>query len=352
MRGSLPAALFAAGLSSFPALAAEDAAIPVKVVVVTMFEIGDDTGDQPGELQSWVEKYPLLEVLPFDVGHRHLRYNADRQVLGMMTGIGTARAASSVMALGLDPRFDLSRAYWLVAGIAGANPDTAPLGSAVWAEWIVDGDLSHEIDAREVPPDWTTGYMPLFKVHPFAQPKPDDDGGAVYRLNAKTADWAFRLTERIALPDPEGLQDWRKKYAGHEAATKQPTVMKGDTLSAMTFWHGRLLNEWATAWVAYWTDGKATFATSAMEDTGTMQALTALARAGRVDLDRVLVLRTTSNFTMEHEGISAAESLAGEGQNYSAFIPAVEAAYVVGSAVVNEIVDHWEVYGPKSPGAE
>jgi purine nucleoside permease len=33
-------------------------------------------------------------------------------------------------------------------------------------------------------------------------------------------------------------------------------------------------------------------------------------------------------------------------------MPAVEAAYVVGSAVVNEIVDHWHVYGPRSPGAE
>ncbi len=27
---------------------------------------------------------------------------------------------------------------------------------------------------------------------------------------------------------------------------KPPTVMKGDTLSAMTFWHGDLLNDWAT----------------------------------------------------------------------------------------------------------
>ena len=294
----------------------------------------------------------MPETLPFEVGHRHLRYSPERDVLVLMTGIGTGRAASSVMALGLDPRFDLARSYWLVAGIAGANPDKAPLGSAVWAEWIVDGDLAHEIDLREIPPDWTTGYTPLFNARPFALPRPEDDGGTAYRLNPKTVDWAFELTKGIALPDPEALKTWRKRYAGHEAATKPPMVMKGDTLSAMTFWHGKLLNDWASAWVGYWTDGKATFATSAMEDTGTMQALTALARAGRVDLDRVLVLRTTSNFTTQHEGITAAESLAGEGQNYSAFLPAVEAAYLVGSAVVNEIVDHWDVYGPKSPGAE
>src|SRR4029450_12120020 len=161
---------------------------------------------------------------------------------------------------------------------------------------------------------------PLFGARPFALPKPEDNGGTVYRLNAKTVDWAFELTKGITLPDPEALRAWRERYPGHEAATKPPMVMKGDTLSAMTFWHGKLLNDWAGAWVDYWTDGKGTFATSAMEDTGTMGALTALARGGRVDLDRVLVLRTTSNFTTQYEGITAAESLAGEGQNYSAFL--------------------------------
>jgi purine nucleoside permease len=40
-----------------------------------------------------------------------------------------------MMALGMDPRFDLSQAYWLVAGIAGVNPLEASIGSAAWVEW-------------------------------------------------------------------------------------------------------------------------------------------------------------------------------------------------------------------------
>jgi purine nucleoside permease len=52
------------------------------------------------------------------------------------------------MALGMDPRFDLSKAYWLVAGIAGIDPADGSLGSAAWAEWVVDGDIGYEIDAR------------------------------------------------------------------------------------------------------------------------------------------------------------------------------------------------------------
>ena len=53
--------------------------------------------------------------------------------------------------------------------------------------------------------------------------------------------------------------------------------------------------------------------TAGMEDTGTMQALTFLSQAGRVDLQRVLVLRTVSNYDREPPGVSAAESLAGDG---------------------------------------
>src|SRR5262245_36669472 len=47
--------LLSAGISA----AAGPRAIPVKVVVVTMFERGADTGDEPGEFQYWVEREKL-----------------------------------------------------------------------------------------------------------------------------------------------------------------------------------------------------------------------------------------------------------------------------------------------------
>jgi purine nucleoside permease len=102
-----------------PALQAQSAPakpIPVKVVVVAMFERGEDTGDVPGEYQFWVEREHLDQILPLDAGYHHVRLNKDG-VLGVLTGVGTARAAATIMAVGLDPRFDLSKAYWIVAGI-------------------------------------------------------------------------------------------------------------------------------------------------------------------------------------------------------------------------------------------
>ena len=67
--------------------------IPAKVVVVTMFERGADTGDEPGEFQYWVEREPLDQVLPFPAGIRNLRMSRNG-VLGLCTGTGTAAAAA------------------------------------------------------------------------------------------------------------------------------------------------------------------------------------------------------------------------------------------------------------------
>jgi purine nucleoside permease len=131
----------------------------IKIVIVTMYETATETGDHFGEFRLWVERLPLPERVSFPYGFRELRCNPAKGVLGIVSGVGTARAAASIMALGADPRFDLANAYWLVAGIAGVNPHEASIGSAAWAEWVVDTDLAYEIDAREIPPDWPTGYF-------------------------------------------------------------------------------------------------------------------------------------------------------------------------------------------------
>ncbi len=323
------------------------APIEIKVVVVSMFEIGEDTGDRPGEFQHWVERFPLKESMDFPTGFRNLRMNREKGVLGVVTGIGTAKASATIMALGLDPRFDLSKAYWLVAGISGVDPNDASVGSAAWAEWIVDGDISHEIDAREIPEDWATGYIPLRLSTPYEQPVPENNEGAVYHLNAELTNWAYELTKDIDLGDNETITAFRGLYEGYPAAQQPPRVLKGDQLAAMTYWHGEKMNQWANDWTSYWTQGEGNFVTSAMEDTGTLQSLTFLSNAGKVDLDRVMVLRTASNYTMQYPGITAAESLSGEkltSQGYTAYLPSLESAYLVGSAVVNEIAENWDEY--------
>lgn len=313
--------------------------IAVKVVVVTMFERGEDTGDAPGEYQLWVEREHLDQVFPMPAGYRHVRMNQDG-VLGMVTGVGTAKAAASVMALGLDTRFDLSKAYWLVAGIGGGDPADVSLGSAIWAEHVVDGDLAYEIDSREIPKDWPTGYVPLRKTKPYELPMKDEFEGEFYTLNSALVDWAYQLTRNMKLEDSEKLRTSRERFKGFPNGQRPPFVAKGDTMSGGTFWHGAKMDEWANRWVRYYTGGN--YMISAMEDTGTMQSLTFLGKAGKVDVNRVLVLRTVSNYDMQWPGATAAESLQTMTFGaYSAYLPSLEAAQRVGHAVVVEMLKKW-----------
>jgi len=328
--------------------AARDKPIPVKVVVVTMFERGADTGDDPGEFQNWVEHEKLEQVLPFPQGYHHLRMSRDG-VLGTVTGVGTARAAANIMALGMDPRFDFSKAYWLVAGIAGIDPADGSIGSAAWAEWVVDGDLGYEIDAREIPPDWKTGFVPLRRTVPYEQPRQSADAGEIYHLNPALVDWAFQLTKNVAIPDAEPLQKERARYESANAR-RPPFVLKGDTLSSSTFWHGRLFSQWANDWVQYHSEGKANYVTTGMEDTGTLQALSFLAVAGRVDLNRILVLRTASDYDQPAPGETAAASLArNSAMKYAGYMSAIDSAWRVGHVVVEELVQKWNRYRDTSP---
>ena len=333
-------------LGIFPVLLRAQATTPgtpirIKVVVVAMFERGEDTGDAPGEYQLWIEREHLDQIIPLPAGYHHVRLNKDG-VLGILTGVGTAKAAASVMAVGLDPRCDLTKAYWIVAGIGGGDPADVSLGSAVWADHVLDGDLAYEIDARQIPENWPTGYVPLRKATPYEEPIRKELEGEVYTLNPELVGWAFRLTKDVSLPDSDSLRRSRARFAGFPNALKPRFVARGDTLSSSTFWHGSKMNEWANAWTRYYTSGKGNYMISAMEDTGTMQALTFLSQVGRVDLQRVLVLRTVSNYDREPPGANVADSLKTiVSGNYSAYFPALEAAQAVGDKVVRDIVEHW-----------
>jgi purine nucleoside permease len=314
--------------------------IPIKVVVVTMFERGEDTGDTPGEYQLWVEREHLDQILPLPGGYHHLRLNKDG-VLGILTGVGTAKAAATVMAVGLDPRFDLSKAYWFIAGIGGGDPADVSLGSAVWVDQVVDGDLAYEIDARQIPESWPTGYVPLRKGTPYELPA-KDDFGEVYALNPRLVAWAVQLTRNLRLDDFDSLRKSRARFVGFSNALKPPFVTLGAELSSSTFWHGSKMDEWANAWTRYYTNGKANYMVCAMEDSGSLQALKFLDQAGRADYERVLVLRTISNYDREPPGVNVAESLQTMvSGNYSAYLPALEAVEKVGDKVVREIVQHW-----------
>jgi purine nucleoside permease len=332
--------------------------IPIRFVVVTTFDTGDDAGTAPGEFNTWVVNFPLPSILPFPQGYHHLRYNSTKQVLGIETGEGPIHMAASITALANDRRFDFSHAYWILAGIAGIDPNVGPAGSAAWASYVIDGDLAYEIDAREIPSDWSTGYVPLGRSSPYQQPTPPAssiNGVNLFQFNAPFVNWAYQFSHAsVTLPDTSNLQTLRALYKTFPATQSPPQVLKGDVLAAGTFWIGELMNKWAENWVTYWSNGKAVFTMTSEEDAGYAQALTFLAQAKTIDFNRVLVLRSASDFSVPYPGQTAAQLLASDssGTGYSAFLESLQDVYLTGSAVVNEIVDNWPTYCDQVPSAQ
>jgi len=325
-----------------PSLAAAKP-IEIRVVIVTTWQVELDGQDRFGELQAWRTRWPLKTELPFPIGVHPLLYDPKRHVLAIVTGMATARAAASITALGADPRFDLTHAYWIVAGTAGVDPKVGSAGSTAWARWVVDGDLAQELDPRDAPPDWPTGIVPYGRSAPYQAPTPalqGENAGVAYALDPALVDWAYGRTRDIKLPDDALLAKLRAPYAGLGAAP--PFVLEGEGLMSARTWYGEKLNDWARAWTGYWTGGKGVFAMSAEEDTGIMQGLTFLAQAGRARLDRVLILRAGSDYTIPPPGMTGAAFLAKEtAESFPATLEALNGLYLVASPVAAYLADNW-----------
>lgn len=329
------------------------APLPVKVVVLSMFENGEPTGDKPGELQLWLERNPGLKEMPFAMGEYSLYYD-DNGLLVACLGGGIPNATASTMALGLDARFDLTNAYWLIAGIAGGDPQDLSLGSAAWANAVVDGDLVYEIDAREIPDNWPYGFIPLGASEPADGPQDVSTGWTLdtisFALDPSLSEWAYQLTRNTALLDTPAMQAFRAEFSQYPLAQRPPFVTRGDTLSASTYWHGEKLNQWANDWLKVYAGESAEFMTSNMEDSGTLTALHRLGRIDRVDPQRVLILRTASNYTMPPKGRSAAWSTTADYPDGG--LGALESAQRVGQPVVDALIGGWDTYKTTIPQAD
>ncbi len=321
---------------------------PVRAVVVTTFEFGADSGDTPGEFQFWVEREHLDEVIEFPGGIHPLRTNKEHTVLGMVSGTTLVNATASMMALGLDPRFDLTHAYILVNGIAGVDPREASVGSAAWTNYVV-GDVAREIDPKDAPADWPYGFFPIGSTapKPAEAPKPGIMRSNLYVLNSKLSAWAFEQTRDLKLGDDTTVAKFREGFVGFPNAQRPPFVLRGDVMAGDTYWHGATMTGFAEDWVKLWSGGKGRFVMTAMEDSGYLEAVERLGRMKKVDPQRVMILRAGSNFSMPRPGHTAVESVTAP---YIGTRVALESAWLCGSTVLHWLLEHWSVAEGRIPG--
>jgi purine nucleoside permease len=346
-------------LFSLHAYAAEP--IAPRVLIIATYETGSDRSDTPGELQYWAERDHLDHPLPIR-GLEHPLLTNNQGLYAMISGT-TSRCALQLMALAMDPRIDLTHTYILLSGIGGANPAQITVGSAVWIKQVIDGDPAFEIDSREIPAAWPYGTIALGTTEPAKVPANVDaapaagvsDNGSggvgkiVFTLNPHLVDWAYQLTKNLALPDTPALATSRARFTTYPLAQHPPTVIEGDSLGTDHFWHGAILNHWAEDWVRLYTRGAGSLAIADCEDQGILLAIEKLNELGRVDRNRLLILRTASNFTIPPPGITPEKSLFDDLANSPGYLPSLEANYQTGSIVIRALLTHWDQYRNQIP---
>ena len=79
-------------------------------------------------------------------------------------------AASTISALIYSHAFDLKKTYFLIAGIAGIDPNVGSTGSVTFARFEVQVALQYEFDIRDIGTNFSTGYIPYGAKEPLEYP--------------------------------------------------------------------------------------------------------------------------------------------------------------------------------------
>ena len=193
--GERPASGNASGGEASDAQSGEgQAAIPVKVLILPHFEVGEMSGDFPGEAQYYYEEY-LQGGDEYDVRGRPegTKLYLKNGVALCVTGMGKVSAALATSAVLSDDRFDFSEAYVLATGCAGAARDYGVLGDVYVISAAADYDLGHQADAREQSDD-----RPVTWYH-----EEDYDDIAVVQLDQKLTNAVFGLVKDAQLETTE-----------------------------------------------------------------------------------------------------------------------------------------------------
>ncbi|KAJ9142329.1 Purine nucleoside permease [Pleurostoma richardsiae] len=258
------------------------------------------------------------------------------------TGEGMTNAGNSIMALWNTARLDLTQTYFLTTGIAGGNPEVVGTNSVIFARFLVQPSMQYEIDAREIPENFTTGYFPQGTY------SPDDNWGYVYNtevfsVNSDLRDLAAAMVNPAELVDTDDARLYRERYAvapAYAASLRSPGVVRCDTATSDNWFSGELLAGAVGERMRVWTNGSAVYCATAQEDGAVVAALLRAALAGKVDYNRIISMRSISDIDRPYPGQTVLQNLVYE--DPGSYSSSIDNVYVAGSAIVRGILAQWD----------
>ncbi|KAF2726180.1 NUP-domain-containing protein [Polychaeton citri CBS 116435] len=319
-----------------------------KVFIISMF-------DPEAEIWWGIPEFDILAlnitVPGFSPLFMDAHCTADGDVCQLVTGESEINAATTIASLVRSDRFDLTSTYFMVAGIAGVNPEVATICSVTFAKYAVQVALQYEFDPREIPGNFSTGYIPLGSKTPDEYPQ-NIYGTEVFELNENLQKIAANFARKATLNDSDDAIAYRAKYAASDAytaGTKAPSVIECDVATSDVYYSGSILSTAFGNYTTLVTNGSGVYCTTAQEDNATLEALLRAAVQKIVDFSRVIVMRTASDFDRPWPGDAATDNLFWAEQG--AFEPSVQNIYLAGVEVVQGILDNWNTTFAKGVNA-
>ncbi|KAM3067546.1 hypothetical protein ACMFMG_000137 [Clarireedia jacksonii] len=266
---------------------------------------------------------------------------ADGQVCQVTTGEGEINAAVTVNSIAHSPLFDLHQTYFLIAGIAGVSPKVTTIGAVTFARFAVAVALQYEIDAREKPTNWTTGYFPQGGSSP-TDGLVEIYGTEVFEVNDDLKQVAMTFARNATLNDTADAIAYRALYGEnpiYALGAQPPSVVACDTASSDVYFTGELLANAFENTTSRWTNGSAVYCSTQQEDNATLEALLRAATTNLVDFSRIIIMRTASDFDRPHVNQTILDNLLVESQGYE---PSILNIYLAGVKVVEGILNGWD----------
>jgi purine nucleoside permease len=144
-----------------------DCVIKPKIFIISLFT-------PEAEIWHGIPEFDLLAlnvtVPGFSAMFPAAHCTIDGEICQLVTSMGEINSAITVNSLMHSDRFDLTSTYFMTAGIAGINPEVATIGSVTFARYAVQVALQHEFDIRDLPGNYTTGYIPIGSTSPSEYP--------------------------------------------------------------------------------------------------------------------------------------------------------------------------------------
>lgn len=218
------------GSSNNSGKTADDEKIPIKVLILPKFEIGELSGDREGEGQLFYTNLfdKADEYAIPGLGDDTVMYVRDGLAL-CLGGVGKVDCALKTAAILTDERFDFSDAYIISTGCGGSAQGYSVMGDVIIITGIADYDLGHQADPREMehPENPTWFHDEIY------------DGTASLILDKDLTDRVYELTKDIQLDTTDTTREYMKETFGDaEWAKRGPKVIRGTDVTGDDYWKG------------------------------------------------------------------------------------------------------------------